>query len=248
MKVLIAIDSSPASQRVLEEVAARPWPKDTVSFCIASVIDVAHFAQLTVLIEDAKRESAQILKAGAEVLARAGLIATTEVLLGSPRKVISVYASEWEADLILAGSHGHNAIGRFLLGSVAQGILRTACCSVEIVRYLSGGHAPSSHPMKILLATDGSECSFAAAQLVAARPWPLGTVFKILSVEELVPMPIPMGASSLASVYPASLLEDLVTTARDHAVAAVEVRAKSSRKLESRSSIKIQFQPVILAA
>ena len=237
MKVLIAVDSSPASQRVLEEAAARPWPKETV-FCIASAIDVTQFVELTVLVEDAKRESAQVLKAGAEVLARAGLIATTEVLLGSPRKVISAYASEWEADLILIGSHGHSAIGRFLLGSVAQGILRTACCPVEIVRYLSGGHAPSSHPMKILLATDGSECSFAAARLVAARPWPLGTVFKILSVEELVPMPIPMGASSLASVYPASLLEELVTAGREHAVAAVQ----DTRRILTQTGMKILEQ------
>jgi hypothetical protein len=39
MKVLIAIDSSPASARVLEEVAARPWPANTV-FCVASAVEV----------------------------------------------------------------------------------------------------------------------------------------------------------------------------------------------------------------
>jgi len=83
MKVLIAVDSSPASQRVLEEAAARPWPKET-TFCIASAIDVTQFAELPVLVEDAKREGAQILKAEAEVLARASHIATAEVLLGSP--------------------------------------------------------------------------------------------------------------------------------------------------------------------
>jgi nucleotide-binding universal stress UspA family protein len=240
MKVLIAVDSSPASHRVLEEAAARPWPNET-AFCIVSALDVTQFAKLPVLVEDAKRESAQILKAGAALLARASHIATTEVILGSPRKVISVYASEWGADLILAGSHGHSAIGRFLLGSVAQGILRTAACSVEIVRYPLGGPVPSSHPMKILLATDGSECSLSAARLVASRPWPLGTVFKILSVEEIVSMPIPMAASSLASVYPASLLEELVTTARDHAIAAVQ----GTRQILAQTGIKILDQSPI---
>ena len=43
------------------------------------------------------------------------------------------YEKEWRADLVMAGSHGHSAIARFLLGSVAQSILRTAPCSVEIV-------------------------------------------------------------------------------------------------------------------
>ena len=43
MKVLIAIDSSPASQRVLEEVAARPWPSNT-AFCITSAVEVGRFS------------------------------------------------------------------------------------------------------------------------------------------------------------------------------------------------------------
>jgi nucleotide-binding universal stress UspA family protein len=221
MKVLIAIDSSPASQRLLEEAAARPWPKDT-AFCIANAVDVGRFAELPALIDDAKRESEQILEAGAAVLARASHVATTEVLVGSPRKVISAHASEWGADLILVGSHGHRAIGRFLLGSVAQGILRTSGCSVEIVRYPTEGRAPSSHPMKILLATDGSECSLAAARSVIARPWPAGTVVRVLGVEELVTVDMPMEASSLASIYPASLLDKLVADARALATGAVE--------------------------
>jgi hypothetical protein len=64
MKVLIDIDSSPASQRVLEEVAARPWPSNT-AFCIVTVVEVGRFAELPALIEDAKRECEQMLKAGA---------------------------------------------------------------------------------------------------------------------------------------------------------------------------------------
>jgi nucleotide-binding universal stress UspA family protein len=221
MKVLIAIDSSPASQRVLEEVAARPWPPDT-AFCIVSAIEVGRFAELPALIEDAKCEREQMVKAGAALFQSAKHTATTQVLIGSPRRVVSAYAQEWGADLIVAGSHGHGPIGRFFLGSVAQGILRTASCSVEIVRYPAGGRAPASHPMKILVATDGSEYSLAAVRSVAARPWPDGTVFKVLSVEELVSTPVPVEVSSLAAIYPASLLEELITTARARAVEAAE--------------------------
>jgi nucleotide-binding universal stress UspA family protein len=39
--------------------------------------------------------------------------------------------------------------------------------------------------MKILLATDGSKCSVATVNEVAERPWPAGTVIKVLSVIEL---------------------------------------------------------------
>jgi nucleotide-binding universal stress UspA family protein len=225
MKVLIAIDSSPASQRVLEEVAARPWPPNA-AFCIVTAVEVGRFAELPALIEDAKRECEQMVKAGAALLLRAKQTATTQVLMGSPRRVVSAYAQEWGADLIVVGSHGHGPIGRFFLGSVAQGILRTASCSVEIVRYPAGSRTPSSHPMKVLVATDGSECSLTAARSVAARPWPVGTVFKILSVEELVSMPVPVEVSSLAAIYPASLLEELMTTARARAVGAVECTRK----------------------
>jgi nucleotide-binding universal stress UspA family protein len=217
MKVLIAIDSSPASQRVLEEVAAGPWPPNA-AFCIVTAVEVGRFAELPALIEDAKRECEQMVKAGAALLLRAKQTATTQVLMGSPRRVVSAYAQDWGADLIVAGSHGHGPIGRFFLGSVAQGILRTAICSVEIVRYPAGGRAPSSHPMKVLVATDGSEYSLAAARSIAARPWPVGTVFKILSVEELVSMPVPVEVSSPAT----SLLEEAMTSARARAVEATE--------------------------
>jgi nucleotide-binding universal stress UspA family protein len=234
MKVLIASDCSPASERVLEEAAARPWPEGT-TFSVVNVVDVQRFARLPALIEDAKREAERLVKAGTAKLSRSGHNALSDVVMGFPRRAISECAKEWHADLIMAGSHGHSAIGRFLLGSVAQGILRTAPCSMEIVRWAAGGPAPSSHPMKILLATDGSDCSVGATHSVANRPWPDGTVIKVLSVEELMTLDGQMAASSLSSVYPASLLEELTTQARDRASSAV----KTAREILHRAGMKM---------
>jgi len=46
--------------------------------------------------------------------------------------------------------------------------------------------------MKILLAIDGSECSRAAVQEVASRPWERGSILKILAVNApAYPYPIP---------------------------------------------------------
>ena len=45
--------------------------------------------------------------------------------------------------------------------------------------------------MKILLAVDGSACSNAAVESVAARPWPPGSSLKIVSAVELPFMPTP---------------------------------------------------------
>ncbi len=234
MKVLIAIDSSPASERVLDEAAVRPWPEGT-TFSVMNVVDVQRFARLPALIEDAEREAEALVKAGTEKLSRTGHKAFSEVITGFPRRAISQYAKEWHADLIMVGSHGRSAIGRFFLGSVAQALLRIAPCPVEIVRSPSGGFVPSSHPRKVLLATDGSECSLAAANSVAARPWPVGTVFKIVSVQELIALENPMAASPLASIYPASLLEELLADAHSRAVNAVE----GARKILEKEGLKV---------
>jgi nucleotide-binding universal stress UspA family protein len=100
MKVLIAIDSSPASQRVLDEVAARPWPSNA-AFCIVSAVEVDRFSELPALVADAKRECEQLVKAGPAKLLCARQTATTQVLTGSPRRVVSGYAQDWGADLIV---------------------------------------------------------------------------------------------------------------------------------------------------
>jgi nucleotide-binding universal stress UspA family protein len=186
-------------------------------------VDVQGFARWPALIEDAQREANRLVNAGAERLSRTAQKIQSEVIIGFPRRAITEYAKEWHASLIMAGSHGHSAIARFLLGSVAQAILRTAPCSMEIVRSARGGPVPSSHPMKILLATDGSDCSVEAVHSVARRPWPDGTVFKLLSVEEMNILEGQVAGYPLSSVYPASLLDELTTQARERARSALQI-------------------------
>jgi nucleotide-binding universal stress UspA family protein len=238
MKVLIATDCSPAADLVLAEAAARPWPKDT-SFTVINVVDLQWFAGLPALLAEGKRQTDQVaaaVKVSAEPLERAGHHAAFQIMEGFPRKTIPQYAKEWRADLLMAGSHGHSAIARFLLGSVAQSILRTAPCSVEIVRSRAGKPAPSLHPMKILLATDDSDCSVGATHSVANRPWPAGSTFKVLSVEELA---VPNGqmAASFAPIYPQSLLEELISHAHDRSESAV----KTATAILERAGKKVEL-------
>jgi nucleotide-binding universal stress UspA family protein len=51
--------------------------------------------------------------------------ATTEKILQEAKRL--------EADMIVVGSHGHGALQKLLVGSVAEGILRKAPCPVLIV-------------------------------------------------------------------------------------------------------------------
>lgn len=75
--------------------------------------------------------------------------------------------------------------------------------------------------MKILLAVDGSECSQAAVNSVAARPWPEGTEIKILSALELPFMPTPE-----TWALPDSYYAQLESAAHEAAQAAVKEAAE----------------------
>ena len=49
-------------------------------------------------------------------------------------KVIEDEAKRWEADLIVIGTHGRSGLSRLLLGSVAEGVARSAAVPVLLVR------------------------------------------------------------------------------------------------------------------
>ena len=147
MKILLAIDGSPCSERAVEEVARRPWPADS-QVRVVSVVEppmplvsepymgaVGYFEEA----ERLKREQAvEVLERAAVKLRGAdgstGLQVSTEVLTGSPKRVIVEEAEAWGADLIVVGSHGYKSWERMLLGSVSQAVAAHAECSVEIVR------------------------------------------------------------------------------------------------------------------
>jgi nucleotide-binding universal stress UspA family protein len=43
-------------------------------------------------------------------------------------------AKRWHADMIIIAARGHSSLERFLLGSVADGVLKKAPCSVQIYK------------------------------------------------------------------------------------------------------------------
>ena len=56
------------------------------------------------------------------------------ILFGAPGRAIADYAKEIKADLILLPSHSGSGASRFLIGSVAERIVRFAPCSVLVTR------------------------------------------------------------------------------------------------------------------
>lgn len=113
---------------------------------------------------------------------------------GSPTLELFSKAKEFKADLILVGSHGRSALGRFFLGSISQWLLNEAGCSVRIAR---GKLDEPDFPVRIIVGVDGSDNANLAVEQVAMRNWPEKSEVRVVAVYheleptvagELVPM------------------------------------------------------------
>ncbi len=78
------------------------------------------------------RSELNFLRAQAGV---AGQKARVEVAEGDPVGVILTRAAEFEADLIVMGTHRRTGLSRLLMGSVAEGVLRRAPCPVVLIPF-----------------------------------------------------------------------------------------------------------------
>ncbi len=56
------------------------------------------------------------------------------LLFGDEATEINAFAEKVHADLIVLGTHGRSGLGRLLMGSVAEGVLRRAPCPVLTVK------------------------------------------------------------------------------------------------------------------
>jgi nucleotide-binding universal stress UspA family protein len=179
MHVVIAVDGSEASSSTLKEITARPWSRES-RFDVLHVTEPSHMWALSTTAEALAQRSAAVVGEAVRTLKEHSLTAEVVEREGDPKSVILDYAKEVRAGLIVVGSHGADGAMGFLLGSVSSAVLRYAPCSVWVVR---PRRTPGA-PLKILLATDGSECSETAAQSVARHSWPKGTKIRVLSVVE----------------------------------------------------------------
>jgi nucleotide-binding universal stress UspA family protein len=217
MRILLGVDSTPASQIAVAEVATRPWPPRT-SVELVSVVDLTYSWNAPEFAGAVMQSADDALRCASQQLRLAGIQSTSTVLTGDPKDVMVDYASQTGADLVVVGSHDASDVVRFLLGSVARAMVRFAPSSVEVVRPRATEGA-----MKVLLATDGSDCSLSAARSVVSRPWPLGTEFRVISVVELAP-------AWFRTPYPAyfdsQAMEELRGEAMKHAQDAVAAAEK----------------------
>ena len=83
---------------------------------------------------------------------------TTAVEWGRPFRSITEYAARHNIDLIAMGTHGRSGLERFVLGSVAEKVLRTASVPVLVVPPAATDDIEASY-RELLVPTDGSEAA-----------------------------------------------------------------------------------------
>jgi len=126
---------------------------------------------------------------------------------GSPAWELVFKADQWQPDLMVVGSHGRTALGRFVLGSVSQRVLTEARCSVRVAR---GRVEEPGAPVRLIIGIDGSPGSAAAVHSVADRYWPPKSEAKLVAVDDpLIPTYVGEVIPPLANIIEEDKQEEL---------------------------------------
>jgi nucleotide-binding universal stress UspA family protein len=143
-KILVPIDGSPTSDRGLAE--AIQLAKETgATLCLLHVVNEMGVIQSLATEGTYVEGVLEILRAGgkrilkkAEARVRKRGVRTRSVLienLGSRvADVIVRQAKKWGANLIVLGTHGRRGLSRLVMGSDAEGVVRTSPVPVLLVR------------------------------------------------------------------------------------------------------------------
>lgn len=190
--ILVPLDGSARAERALP-VAAQLAKAHEAAITLMRVVpdspDVGAYmfpavGAISDTTEIEEREARSYLSDTVKKPALRGVRVTTRVEFGVPARAILEAIKASDVDAVVIGSHGHTGLARWVLGSVASAIVRTASTPVLLVRQQGpslGDDAPRQHPFRILVPLDGSDLAEAALE-PAQR---LGEVFAIGGVYEL---------------------------------------------------------------
>jgi nucleotide-binding universal stress UspA family protein len=195
MKILIAYDGSECSRNALcdlQHAGLPPRAKAMILTVTESWSQFLNDQELGVTIGDSLtyrkkqlqknmddkaienfEQAEQFAKAAGEILQNDFLhwVVQTRAVTDFPERGIIEEAKDYQPDLIVMGSHGRSAFGRFLLGSVSLKVLTEAPCSVRIARQSPARLSEDDSPTRVVIGIDGSPASLRAAEAVARRPW-----------------------------------------------------------------------------
>ncbi len=140
MKILLAIDGSKYSEAAAQAVFSGFRMQGT-EVLVLRVVEPFVFAAPPQMaqgyapeLEGQLKDARESVAGKADILRKAGFKVETRVTENEIRTEILEIAKDWNADLIVVGSHGEKGLRKFLIGSVAESVAHHAHCSVLIVR------------------------------------------------------------------------------------------------------------------
>jgi nucleotide-binding universal stress UspA family protein len=86
------------------------------------------------LEEERKKNAGAYLKKIVDSVSIENAVLNYEVLEGRVAETLADWAKKNNADLIVIASHGRSGIGRWVMGSVADRIMRSVCIPVMMIR------------------------------------------------------------------------------------------------------------------
>lgn len=178
--ILVPVDGSPLAERAVP-YAVKLAKAAGAKVALLRVLDTLRPGRRAASEPDPRVQ----LEATAE-RARAGgaevETVTRQVYYGDTAAVIVQAAREERAGLIVMSTHGRGSLGRWLYGSVADAVLRTAEVPIALVPADCGRPWPAKRPLRLLVPLDGSDLAAAALGPAAELADGMGAELLLLSV------------------------------------------------------------------
>lgn len=161
-RILVPTDGSDSARRATRH-GIRLATEFDATLHVLHVVDERQYGSHTADADEVGREQERHLKvAGEEAVASVeeladeeGVETVTEVTTGVPFEGILDYVDDHDVDLVAMGTHGRTGIGRVVLGSVAERVLRRA--TVPVLNLRGGETTTPTAYDDVLVATDGRE-------------------------------------------------------------------------------------------
>lgn len=138
MKILIAVDGSRYTKRMLAYLAAHDesFGSKQHRFTVLTVVGpvparAAGALSKKIVLDHYAEEAEATLKPIRAFFAEQGIDAEFEYRAGNAGEQIAAVASKGNFDLVVMGSHGHGALARLVVGSVTGRVL--ASCEVPLL-------------------------------------------------------------------------------------------------------------------
>ncbi len=137
MKILLPVDGSKYTKRMLSHIAAHDELLGSGhQYLLFTVVPrlssrAAEFFDRRTLDSYYQDEAEKVLRAPRAFAEKQGWTVRSAHASGHAAEEIAAYAKAQKAGLIVMGTHGHSALGNAVLGSVAQGVL--ARCTVPML-------------------------------------------------------------------------------------------------------------------